>query len=272
MILRHRVTNVAGAFFVHKTVIEGTMSKKKPTTKIQELDVVAREEAKVGANKKKFHVHDLNHVAPKSEAQREIFYQYGMDKNLVLTGYAGTGKTFLSLYLAFRDTLDPGSPFDNVVIVRSIVPTRDMGFLPGSLEEKMEIYELPYAAICDELFPYAKSYENLKKNDYLEFISTSYVRGTTFHNSVIVVDESQNLTTHELDSIITRMGENCRVIFSGDTNQTDLWRRNDKSGLSDFMRILERMDEFEVINFTHHDIVRSKLVRNYLIEKAELGL
>lgn len=246
------------------------MSKKKKS--LRQLDFEAREEARVGANKKKFNIGDLRQVAPITRTQEDMFHAF-VDRNLFLYGSAGTGKTFLSMYLGLREILDSSTDYKKMYIMRSVVPSRDIGHLPGTLEEKIEVYESPYSAICNELFPYAKSYENLKKNGYVEFMSTSYIRGITLDNCVVVVDETQNLTMHELDSIITRLGENTKIIFSGDMAQTDLTKKHDKSGLQDFLRVIERMsDHFAMINFTTRDIVRSGLVKSYLVEKEDLGL
>ena len=248
------------------------MCKKKRRTalNVAESDNVARE---FGANKKKFHVKDLNRVTPLTKTQREVVIAYNSNFNLFLHGSAGTGKTFLSMYLGLRDVLDESTPYKRLIIVRSSVPTRDIGFLPGTQEEKMEAYEIPYSDICNRLFNYSKTYDNLKKLGYVEFMSTSYIRGLTFDNAVILVDESENMTMHELDSIITRVGENSKIVFSGDIRQTDLTKSNrDSSGVVDFMTILSRMSEFATIEFTPDDIVRSGLVRNYLIKKEKLNL
>jgi phosphate starvation-inducible PhoH-like protein/PhoH-like ATPase len=246
------------------------MSKQKSRRKTKLL--VDDEESKVsfenGSLKKKFHVKDLRAVFPKTDAQKRLFKMYRDGHNLFLYGSAGTGKTFLSMYLALTEVLDTTTPYDKLIIVRSIVPTREIGFLPGDLDEKIEQYEAPYVSICNELFPYAKSYENLKKNGYVEFISTSFIRGMTYDNAIILVDEMQNLTAHESDSIITRVGDNSKIVFCGDWNQTDLIEtRYEKSGMREFYNILAHMPEFRMVQFTFNDCVRSGLVKSYLQAK-----
>ena len=188
------------------------------------------------------------------------------EKHLVLHGVAGTGKTFISCYLAFDDMLK--SVYNKLIIIRSAVPTRDIGFLPGNEKEKSAIYEEPYKDICIELFQRGDSYEILKTKGLVNFMTTSFIRGVTLRDAVIIVDECQNMSFHELDSIITRVGENCRIIFCGDFRQSDLT----KNGLKDFIRIIKAMDQFDLVDFEIKDIVRSGFVKDYITAKADLGL
>ena len=188
------------------------------------------------------------------------------DKNLILHGIAGTGKTFISCYLAFDDMVK--GVYNNLVIIRSAVPTRDIGFLPGSEKEKASVYEEPYKEIALELFQRGDAYEILKTKGLVHFMTTSFVRGITLKETVIIIDECQNMTFHELDSIITRVGTNCRVIFCGDFRQSDL----KTNGLESFMEILKNMGSFDFIDFEIKDIVRSEFVKDYIIAKTELGL
>ena len=188
------------------------------------------------------------------------------DKNLILHGIAGTGKTFISCYLAFDDMVK--NVYNNLVIIRSAVPTRDIGFLPGSEKEKASVYEEPYKEIALELFQRGDAYEILKTKGLVHFMTTSFVRGITLKETVIIIDECQNMSFHELDSIITRVGTNCRVIFCGDFRQSDL----KTNGLESFMEILKNMGSFDFIDFEIKDIVRSEFVKDYIIAKTELGL
>ena len=188
------------------------------------------------------------------------------ERNLVLHGVAGTGKTFISCYLAFDDMTK--GVYKQLIIIRSAVPTRDIGFLPGSEKEKASVYEEPYKDIAVELFQRGDSYEILKTKGLLHFMTTSYLRGITLKDAVIIVDECQNMSFHELDSIVTRVGTNCRVIFCGDFRQADLA----KNGLQDFIRVLKAMEQFDLIDFEIKDIVRSDFVREYITAKTDLGL
>jgi phosphate starvation-inducible PhoH-like protein len=202
---------------------------------------------------------NLKEIEPLTKSQVEVFES---TKHLMLHGCAGTGKTYISLYLGLDD-IQKGE-YDKIIIIRSAVPTREMGFLPGTEEEKSKVYENPYSNILQELFSRGDNpYGQLKQKGIINFTTTSYIRGSTFQNSVIIVDECQNMTFHELDSIITRVGNNCRVIFCGDFFQSDL--RN--SGIRDFMKIIKKMEEFDLIEFGISDIVRSEFVKNYLITK-----
>jgi phosphate starvation-inducible protein PhoH len=213
----------------------------------------------------------LKHFEPLT-ANQKLTYQNFNNKNLMLHGMAGTGKSFISLYLSLKEVIKSESIYKKVVIVRSVVPTRDMGFLPGNNKEKAKVYEAPYYAICTELFGRGDSYELLKSRGLIDFISTSFIRGITLNDCIIVVDEIANLTLHELDSIITRVGKNCKIIFSGDFSQSDFTRDQDRNGLKDFMRIIERMKSFEFIEFNENDIVRSAMVKEYIISKHRLGI
>jgi phosphate starvation-inducible protein PhoH len=186
-------------------------------------------------------------------------------------GVAGTGKTYISLYLAFDD-ISQGL-YNQIVIIRSSVSTRDMGFLPGSEKEKAAVYEEPYKNICNELFGRGDAYEIKKREGTVHFMTTSFIRGVTLRNATIIIDECQNMSFHELDSIITRIGEGCRVVFCGDFKQTDFSEKSrEKSGLPEFMRILSQMDEFDMIDFTVNDIVRSGFVKQYIMAKEDLGM
>ena len=215
----------------------------------------------------------LKRIEPLTKHQRESFEAYDQGKNLMLHGIAGTGKSFISMYLALNQILtESDGSFKKVIIVRSVVPTRDMGFLPGNNKEKARVYEAPYYAICTELFNRGDAYDYLKNKNVVEFISTSFIRGITFNNCIIIVDEVQNMTLHELDSVITRVGKNCKIMFSGDFRQSDFTKEHEKSGLPSFMRIIERMKSFSFIEFDEHDIVRSSMVKDYIIQKDRLGI
>jgi len=217
-------------------------------------------------------------VNPITENQDLFFKEWGAGKNLFAYGAAGTGKTFIALYLALKDVMNEETPYDKVYIVRSLVSTREIGFLPGTHEDKSELYQVPYKNMVRNMFQmpdqmsFDMLYDNLKNQETISFWSTSFLRGTTLDDSIIIVDESQNLNFHELDSIITRVGQDSKIVFCGDVNQSDLQRTNERNGILDFQRILEGMDEFTSIEFGIGDIVRSGLVKSYLISKMTLGL
>ena len=214
----------------------------------------------------------LKSIEPRTVNQVKTFDEYQKDKHLLLQGVAGTGKTFISIYLALQEILSNYSDKRKLVIVRSVVPTRDMGFLPGNQKEKQKAYELPYTAIFNELFGRGDAYDYLKGRGVVDFISTSFIRGTTMSDSIVLVDECQNLTFHELDSIITRVGENCKIVFAGDFRQSDLERDYERRGILDFMKVIRSIPGFATIQFEEYDIVRSELVKSYIISKLEHGI
>jgi len=214
----------------------------------------------------------LKNVDPLTQNQKLSFEAYNSGRNLMLHGIAGTGKSFISLYLALNQVLTEESNYKKVIIVRSVVPTRDMGFLPGNTKEKTKVYEAPYYAICSELFGRGDSYEYLKQKNIIEFISTSFIRGVTLNDCIIIVDEIANMTLHELDSVITRVGKNCRIVFSGDFRQSDFTFERDKNGLKDFIKIIQKMKSFTFIDFDENDIVRSAMVKDYIIQKDRLKI
>ena len=207
-----------------------------------------------------------------------MFEAWEKQKNMFLFGAAGTGKSFVTMYLALRDILDEKTPYNKLYVVRSLVPTREIGFLPGDHEDKANLYQIPYKNMVRFMFEmpddpsFEMLYANLKAQDTVSFWSTSFIRGTTIDNSIVLVDESENLNFHELDSIITRLGVNSRIIFAGDAAQTDLTKAHEKTGIMDFKKIIDDMDEFESIEFGIDDIVRSGLVKSYLISKINLGI
>ena len=220
---------------------------------------------------KKVRIDDLLTFQPITENQKRTYEAYKQNKHLLLHGIAGTGKTFLSLYLALEEVLDPSTVYEDIFIVRSVVSTRDIGFLPGDEQEKVSIYEAPYRSICRELFGIRDAYDSLKQQGNVKFMSTSFIRGITINNAVVIVDECQNLNFHELDSIITRIGKNSKIVFCGDYTQTDLTRENDKKGIFNFMKILRSLKEFETVEFMIDDIVRSDFLKSYIIAKYKLG-
>jgi len=215
---------------------------------------------------------NLKNIHPLTENQKLTFEAFDRDKNLMLHGIAGCGKTFLSMFLALREILEGSEVYKKIVIVRTVVPTRDMGFLPGNTKEKTKVYEAPYYAICTELFGRGDSYDYLKNKGVIEFMSTSYIRGITLNDCIVIVDEMQNATLHELDSVITRIGHNCKIIFCGDFRQTDFTKDHEKNGLVDFMRVVKNMKSFELIDFHSDDIVRSALVKEYIILKDKMRI
>ena len=203
---------------------------------------------------KKANFNDMFEFEPQTTNQRIAYDAWDDDDNLVLTGSAGTGKTFVAMYLAIEAVLTKETPYDRVVIVRSVVPTRDMGFLPGTVEEKKEVFETPYKAICNELFGDVNIYDRMIANNQLQFTTTSFIRGLTIDNAVVIVDEMQNLNFHELDSVITRVGTNCRVIFSGDYLQSDFKDPAERDGIQRFLRIIDQLKNFSVVSFNWHDM------------------
>ena len=217
-------------------------------------------------------------VNPITENQQLFFDEWTKEKNLFAYGAAGTGKTFIALYLALKDVMNEETPYDKVYIVRSLVSTREIGFLPGTHEDKSELYQVPYKNMVRNMFQmpdqmsFDMLYDNLKAQETISFWSTSFLRGTTLDDAIVIVDECQNLNFHELDSIITRVGQDSKIVFCGDVNQSDLQRTNERNGILDFQRILEGMEEFSMVEFGIGDIVRSGLVKSYLISKMTLGL
>ena len=207
---------------------------------------------------------------PITKNQKIAYDAWDEGDNLVLCGSAGTGKTFIGMYLGLESVLDKSWEQNKLVIVRSVVPTREMGYLPGSIEEKVDAYTAPYRAITNELFNDRNAFDMLESQGQLAFMSTSFIRGITLDDCVLLIDEMQNLTFHELDSIITRVGRNTKVIFSGDYYQSDLTKESDKNGVLHFMNIIEQLKDFSVIEFNWTDIVRSGFVRDYIMTKEML--
>ena len=234
--------------------------------------------AKQMKRKKPINADMMRDIEPLTDNQKTLFEAYAKDQNLVAYGVAGTGKTFITLYNALQDVLNPDTPYEKVYIVRSLVATREIGFLPGDHEDKSWLYQLPYKAMVKYMFEMPSEadfnmlYGNLKAQDTIDFWSTSFIRGTTFDKAIIIVDEFQNLNYHELDSIMTRVGAQSKIMFCGDATQSDLVKQNERNGIVDFMQILRLMSSVDVIEFGVEDIVRSGLVKEYILAKLELGL
>ncbi len=220
---------------------------------------------------------DLVKIEPITDNQKLVFESYKQGKNGFFFGCAGTGKTFITLYQALTDVLKNGTNFDRVVIVRSLIPTREIGFLPGDEEDKSYLYQIPYQNMVRFMFSrpddaaFNRLYTDLRNQGTIDFLSTSFLRGITIDNGIIIVDECQNLNFHELDTIITRVGQNTKIIFSGDIEQTDLIKTNERNGILNFQSILLNLPEFECVEFGIPDIVRSGLLKSYLVEKIRQG-
>ena len=246
-------------------------SKKKLTPDINGMS------AKQMKRKKPINNDMLVNIEPLTPAQEKVFEFWNNNQNLFMYGAAGTGKTFVALYLALKEVLKEESPYEKVYIVRSLVSTREIGFLPGDHEDKSSLYQIPYKNMVKYMFemPDDNSFEmlygNLKSQETISFWSTSFIRGTTLDKAIVIVDECQNLNFHELDSIITRVGEDTKIIFCGDVHQSDLVKTNERNGILNFMSILQLMKEFGMIEFGIDDIVRSGLIRSYLVSKMSLG-
>ena len=234
--------------------------------------------AKQMRRKKPVNSEYLVNIEPITENQKILFNSYNESKNIIAYGAAGTGKTFVTLYNALKDVLDENTPYEKIYIVRSLVATREIGFLPGDHEDKSDIYQVPYKNMVKYMFQMSSDadfemlYGNLKAQETIKFWSTSFLRGTTLDRSIVIVDEFQNLNFHELDSIMTRVGEDSKIFFCGDASQTDLQKTNEKNGIVDFMKIISSMPSFDVIEFGIDDIVRSGIVKEYLIAKLEMGM
>ena len=212
----------------------------------------------------------LSKITPLTQNQKKAFDAYFDDKNLMLHGTAGTGKTFTAFYLGLKDVMNDN--YDKVIVVRSVVPSREMGYLPGNQKEKVKVYEIPYYSICSELYGRGDAYEILKQKEQIEFISTSFIRGITISNSVVIIDECQNMNWGELNTILTRIGENCRVIICGDTKQSDLNERDGKNDLLKLISVCKKLGTFEFVQMTRDDIVRSGFVKSWIIECENQGL
>jgi len=221
--------------------------------------------------KLKLKIDDLQVFDPLTANQKVFFdlYKQGTQA-MMLHGAAGTGKTFIALYKALEEVMDKGNPFEKVIIVRSVVPSREIGHLPGDEKEKTDVYVAPYRAVCEDLFQTEQAYDRLVEQKNIEFMITSFIRGITIDNSVIIVDECQNMNFQELSSIITRVGEGSKIIFCGDFKQTDLCRKHDQSGLRDFVEVINRMPSFRSVEFGIEDIVRSALVKEFIVANLHI--
>ena len=234
--------------------------------------------AKQMKRKKPINADMMRDIEPLTDNQKTLFEAYAKDQNLVAYGVAGTGKTFITLYNALRDVLDPSTTYEKVYIVRSLVATSEIGFLPGDHDDKSCLYQIPYKHMVKYMFEMPSEadfnmlYGNLKAQDTIDFWSTSFIRGTTFDKTIVIVDEFQNLNYHELDSIMTRVGAQSKIMFCGDASQSDLIKTNERNGIVDFMQILRIMSSVDVIEFGVEDIVRSGLVKEYILAKLEIGL
>lgn len=257
------------------------MSKRKNLAKIREENEFLREVSynniqaiKEGPTiKKKWTLHDLAEIQPLTPTQEDMFHAWYNNQHIIAHGTAGTGKSFLAMYLGFEEILNPKYDAKRLIIVRSNVPTREVGHLPGTLEEKMSEYERPYHDICAELFDRRSTYLDMKNAGLIAFMPTSFVRGLTWNNCIVLIEEIQNLTFHEISSIVTRVGIGTRIIITGDTLQADLpFSGRDKSGIKQLLEVAKDIGHFSQLKFTRHDIVRSDFVKSWIIAIEDSNL
>lgn len=241
------------------------MAKSKPNTQFQPN----QPQLTLTTNRLKIRLEDMKVIEPLTDNQKLFFDAYDNSNIMLLHGVAGTGKTFIAVYHALEEVLDKSNPYKRVTIVRSAVPSREIGHLPGDEKEKTEVYTMPYVEICQDLFGKQDSYQRLEEQGAIKFLITSFVRGITLEDSIIVVDECQNMTDMELNSIITRVGNRSKIIFCGDFRQTDLYRKTDMSGLKKFMAITDLMPSFKTFEFGVEDIVRSAIVKEYILARLD---
>lgn len=239
---------------------------KKHLELVQETAVRSELDARrSGPTKKRWSEHDMKGIQPLTETQEQMFQCYYQGSHICGFGSAGTGKTYVATALAIRDVIRKDTIYDKLIFVRSNVATRDVGFLPGSLDEKMEVFEAPYRDVLGDIFGRPSTYEDMKAAGIIKFMPTSFIRGLTWDDSIVIVDEAQNLTMHEINSIMTRLGENSRIILVGDCVQSDLVKnRSETTGFDKATLIFERMKSFSVVEFGHDDIVRGGTVKEWI--------
>jgi len=241
------------------------MAKSKTNTQMQP----DQPQLTLTNNRLKLRLDDMKVIEPLTDNQKLFFDAYDNSSIMLLHGVAGTGKTFIAVYNALEEVLDKSNPYKRVTIVRSAVPSREIGHLPGDEKEKTEVYTMPYVEICQDLFNKQEAYQRLEEQGAIKFLITSFVRGITLEDSIIIVDECQNMTDMELNSIITRVGNRSKIIFCGDFRQTDLYRKTDMSGLKKFMAITDLMPSFKTFEFGVEDIVRSAIVKEYILARLD---
>ena len=230
-----------------------------------------RDTKPIASNQLRIKLDNLKTFQPLTNNQKIFFDAYKQgDYFIALHGVAGTGKTFIALYKAIEEVLDKSNPFNKIIVVRSAVQSREIGHLPGDVGEKMEIYEQPYRQICHQFFDRKDAWDRLEEQGHIQFISTSFIRGMSFDNAIIIVDEMQNLNYEEIDTVMTRVGHMSKIIWCGDYRQTDLnKRKSDVTGILKFFDIAQHMKAFTRIEFTPDDIVRSSLVKDYILAKLK---
>lgn len=254
-----------------KQKCERRFRKQINTLELQLIENNRRAMESGSRKKKKWTEHDIESIRPLTPAQEEMFHAFYQGQHICAHGSAGTGKTFLALYLAIKEVIVKNNGIDRIIIVRSPVQLREIGHMPGDLEDKISFYETPYKDILAELCHRSSTFDDMKDAGLIQFMPTTFIRGLTWDNAIVIVDEGQNMTFHEINSIMTRLGAHSRIIFTGDLPQSDLTRRNDNSGMGHFMRICEDMKSFDSIHFTVHDIVRSEFVKSWIVASEAVG-
>lgn len=231
---------------------------------------------KTRRNRRTISLDVLQKMHPLTENQAKLFESYENGKNILAHGSPGTGKTHVLLYNALKDVLNERTPYDKIILLRSTVQSLDIGFVPGSVNEKIAPFESPYKHMVKSMFELSTEeefemiYGLLKSEKIIDFMCVSFLRGTTFDNCILIVDECQNMNYHQLSTVITRVGQDSKIFFAGDSRQSDLTKQSERKGFIDFAKVLERMESFDLIKFEIEDVVRSGIVKQFLIAEHEL--
>lgn len=201
------------------------------------------------------HPRDGIQLLPKTEKQREYVEALKTAPQIIVTGPAGTGKTYIAATKAAQ--LYEAGVIDRIILTRPNVPSgRSLGFFPGTLEEKIAPWIVPFVEVLEEHLG-KEAVEIAMKKGNIQVVPFEVMRGRTFRDAFVILDEAQNATAHELKMFLSRIGENAQAVLNGDVSQTDL--RAD-SGLKVVIDLITKQKlPVPVIEFTLDDIVRSDI-------------
>jgi len=212
-------------------------------------------------------LHTREDLKCKNKSQKDLVSVINEKEIIIAAGPAGVGKSYVTIARAIELLKNKANPFGKIIICTPAVEAEEkLGFLPGDMREKMDPYLASSMDIFDKLIGKSNRLK-LEELGYLEVQALAYIRGKSIDNTILILEEAQNMSPSQMKTLLTRIGENSKFIISGDLDQSDRYKNISQSGLYDAIKKHINIPEIGIIEFSNDDIVRnpviSKILANY---------